>query len=122
MTVSQDKDLAAYLKEARSFDYDSRLAAERSKRTAWIIAGAASIMALTRLKIAVLAPMPSASVRIAASAKRGDLRRLRSAKRVSWAFMATKVWPSVSLNTASGVACLRSGVLVSCDASTYPAS
>ena len=30
MTVSQDKDLAAYLKEARSFDYDSRLAAERS--------------------------------------------------------------------------------------------
>ena len=47
MTVSQDKDLAAYLKEARSFDYDSRLAAERSKRTAWIIAGAASVMALT---------------------------------------------------------------------------
>jgi type IV secretory pathway component VirB8 len=34
MTVAQDKDFAAYLKEARSFDYDSRIAAERSTRLA----------------------------------------------------------------------------------------
>ena len=39
MTVSQDKDLAAYLKEARSFDYDSRLAAERSEHPALILYG-----------------------------------------------------------------------------------
>ena len=58
MTVSQDKDLAAYLKEARSFDYDSRLAAERSKRTAWIIAGAASVMALTSVAaVGFMAPL-----------------------------------------------------------------
>ena len=35
--------------------------------------------ASSKLKIAVVAPMPSASVRTAAAAKPGDLRKLRSA-------------------------------------------
>ena len=58
MTVAQDKDFAAYLKEARSFDYDSRIAAERSTRLAWLIAGAASVLALTSVAaVGVMAPL-----------------------------------------------------------------
>ncbi|MGY9048370.1 hypothetical protein P775_20140 [Puniceibacterium antarcticum] len=58
MKTSQDKDLAAYLKQARSFDYDSRIAAERSKRTAWGIAGIASLLAVSSVvAVAVMAPL-----------------------------------------------------------------
>ncbi|WP_226627846.1 virB8 family protein [Alloyangia pacifica] len=58
MKPAEDKEFAAYLKEARSFDYDLRLAAERSKRTAWIIAGVASLLAVTSVAaVGVMAPL-----------------------------------------------------------------
>src|SRR5262245_12264943 len=47
-----------------------------------------SSAALTVLKMAVVAPTPSARVAMAARAKAGDLRRLRTAKRRSWRSMA----------------------------------
>jgi len=45
------------------------------------------------LKIAVVAPMPRASVAIAARGNAGALRRLRSAKRRSWSRVATRMPP-----------------------------
>lgn len=55
---AQDKALEAYLKEARTFDYDQRLAADRSKRIAWTVAGVASLMAIASVSaVAALTPL-----------------------------------------------------------------
>lgn len=49
--------LADYFKQARSFDYDQRLAAEKSKRTAWVIAVVASVLAIVSVAaVAALSP------------------------------------------------------------------
>lgn len=58
MIAKDDKELAAYLKAARTFDYDQRLAAERSKRVAWALAGVASLLATASVAaVAALAPL-----------------------------------------------------------------
>lgn len=52
------KELGEYLKKARSFDYDQRLAADRSKKIAWVVAGCASILAIASVAaVAALAPL-----------------------------------------------------------------
>lgn len=56
--ILSDEDLKLYFKEARSYDHNSRLAAERSKKIAWIVAGAAGLMSLTSIgAIAMLVPL-----------------------------------------------------------------
>lgn len=58
MAAVDQNALADYLKEARSFDYDQRLAAERSKRIAWTVAGVASVLAIAAVSaVAALAPL-----------------------------------------------------------------
>lgn len=53
-----EEDLKRYLKEARSFDYDLRVSADRSKRLAWIIAGVSSAIAVAACTaVAILAPL-----------------------------------------------------------------
>lgn len=51
-------DLAPYLREARDWDHDRLRFAERSRRLAWIIAGAASLICLAAVgAVAALAPL-----------------------------------------------------------------
>lgn len=58
MKDAHDKEFQKYLSEARSFDYDLRIAAERSKRVAWIIACGSSVLALAAVTaVAALAPL-----------------------------------------------------------------
>ena len=53
-------DLKEYFAKARRFDQDRLIAAERSKRTAWVIAIGASLMATAALAaVAALAPLKS---------------------------------------------------------------
>lgn len=58
--IQNDKELRAYLAEARTFDQDRLLAARRSTRLAWTIAGVASVMACAGVvAVAALAPLKS---------------------------------------------------------------
>src|SRR5260370_32155121 len=50
--------------------------------------------AFTILKIAVLAPMPNASVRMMTAVNRGDLRKTRSPNFISWITVCI-TWPSI---------------------------
>src|SRR5712671_3283444 len=61
--------------------------------------------ALTTLKIAVFAPMPRASVQIAARVKPGTLNNVRSAKRRSWKEESNqrRGWLTLLLITERGV-------------------
>lgn len=53
-----DEDLQRYVKEARSFDYDLRVNADRSRRIAWGIAGVSSAIAIAACTaVAMLAPL-----------------------------------------------------------------
>ena len=54
----EKRDFERYLAEARSWETDKVKAAERSKRTAWIVAGASGVMAFSSvLAIAMLTPL-----------------------------------------------------------------
>jgi type IV secretion system protein VirB8 len=56
--VTDKDDLKAYFAEAASWDYDRLLAANRSKRLAWIVAGVASGLAATGVvAVAMLTPL-----------------------------------------------------------------
>ena len=56
--ITDRDDLKAYFAEAASWDHDRLIAANRSKRLAWIVAGAASGLAITGVAaIAMLAPL-----------------------------------------------------------------
>ena len=56
--VTDKDDLKAYFAEAASWDHDRLLAANRSKRLAWIVAGVASGLAATGiLAVAMLTPL-----------------------------------------------------------------
>jgi hypothetical protein len=55
----------------------------RTRRSAFAYGSGRMTTALTTVKIALLAPMPSASVAIATAAKPGDRHRPRHAKRQS---------------------------------------
>ncbi len=56
--VTDREDLKAYFAEAASWDHDRLIAAGRSKRLAWIVAGAASGLAITGVAaVAMLAPL-----------------------------------------------------------------
>lgn len=56
--ITDEADLKRYLKEARSFDYDLRLRADRSRRLAWIVAGVSgAIAAAACTAVAMLAPL-----------------------------------------------------------------
>jgi type IV secretion system protein VirB8 len=56
--VTDEQDLKAYFAEAASWDRDRLLAANRSKRLAWIVAGVASGLAITGVAaIAMLTPL-----------------------------------------------------------------
>jgi type IV secretion system protein VirB8 len=56
--VTDGQDLKAYFAEAASWDHDRLIAANRSKRLAWIVAGVASGLAVTGVAaIAVLTPL-----------------------------------------------------------------
>ncbi|WP_120632543.1 virB8 family protein [Ruegeria sp. EL01] len=59
--IQTDKDLKAYFDEARRFDQDRLLAADRSKKLAWAIAIVASILALASTS-AVIALTPLKTV------------------------------------------------------------
>lgn len=53
-----DEDLQRYMKEARSFDYDLRVNADRSGRIAWGVAGVSSAIAIAACTaVAMLAPL-----------------------------------------------------------------
>lgn len=56
--VTDGQDLKAYFAEAASWDHDRLIAANRSKRLAWIVAGVASGLAVTGVAaIAMLTPL-----------------------------------------------------------------
>lgn len=56
--VTDGQDLKAYFAEAASWDHDRLVAANRSKRLAWIVAGVASGLAVTGVAaIAMLTPL-----------------------------------------------------------------
>src|SRR3546814_13663959 len=56
--VTDEQELKAYLAEAASWDRDRLLAANRSKRLAWIVAGVASCLAITGVAaVAMLTPL-----------------------------------------------------------------
>ncbi len=56
--VTDEQDLKAYFAEAASWDRDRLLAANRSKRLAWIVAGVASGLAITGVAaVAMLTPL-----------------------------------------------------------------
>jgi type IV secretion system protein VirB8 len=56
--VTDEQDLKAYFAEAASWDHDRLLAANRSKRLAWIVAGVASGLAITGIAaVAMLTPL-----------------------------------------------------------------
>ena len=56
--VSDRDDLKAYFAEAASWDHDRLVAANRSKRLAWIVAGIASGLAITGVAaVAMLSPL-----------------------------------------------------------------
>src|SRR3546814_2103001 len=56
--VTDEQELKAYLAEAASWDRDRLLAANRSKRLAWIVAGVASGLAITGVAaVAMLTPL-----------------------------------------------------------------
>jgi len=56
--VTDKDDLKAYFAEAASWDYDRLLAANRSKRLAWIVAGVAGGLAATGVvAVAMLTPL-----------------------------------------------------------------
>jgi type IV secretion system protein VirB8 len=56
--VTDEQDLKAYFAEAASWDRDRLLAANRSKRVAWIVAGVASGLAITGVAaVAMLTPL-----------------------------------------------------------------
>ena len=56
--VTDRDDLKAYFAEAASWDHDRLIAAGRSKRLAWMVAGAASGLAITGVAaVAMLAPL-----------------------------------------------------------------
>ncbi len=56
--VTDEQDLKAYFAEAASWDHDRLLAANRSKRLAWIVAGVASGLAMTGVAaVAMLTPL-----------------------------------------------------------------
>ena len=52
------EDLKSYFAEAQSWDRERFVAANRSKRLAWIVAGAASVIALVGIgSVAMLSPL-----------------------------------------------------------------
>src|SRR3546814_9747580 len=56
--VTDRQDLKAYFSEAASWDHDRLIAANRSKRLAWIIAGMAGSLAVTAVAaVAMLTPL-----------------------------------------------------------------
>lgn len=56
--VTDRKDLKAYFAEAASWDHDRLIAANRSKRLAWTVAGIASALAITGVAaVAMLTPL-----------------------------------------------------------------
>jgi len=56
--VTDGQDLKAYFSEAASWDHDRLIAANRSKRLAWIIASVASCLAITGVAaVAMLTPL-----------------------------------------------------------------
>lgn len=58
--IQNDKELRAYLSEARSFDQDRLLTARRSTRLAWTVAAVASVIACASVvAVAALAPLKS---------------------------------------------------------------
>lgn len=58
--IQNDKELKQYLEEARSFDLDRLLAAQRSTRLAWAVAGVSGILAIAGVfAVASLAPLKS---------------------------------------------------------------
>ncbi|SCZ73504.1 type IV secretion system protein VirB8 [Epibacterium ulvae] len=58
--IQTDKELRKYLDESRSFDQDRLLAAQRSKRLAWAVAGVSGLIACAGVfAIAALAPLKS---------------------------------------------------------------
>lgn len=62
MTGVPANDLQAYFREARSWDQDRALAAERSRRFAWIVAGVATATAVAAIAaVTALAPLKSVS-------------------------------------------------------------
>ena len=62
MTGVPAHDLQAYFREARSWDQDRALAAERSRRFAWIVAGVATATAVAAVAaVTALAPLKSVS-------------------------------------------------------------
>lgn len=59
------KDFKKYLSEARSWETDSLLAAERSKKVAWVVASVASLIALAAvLAVAGLTPLKRTDLKI----------------------------------------------------------
>lgn len=56
--VTDRQDLKAYFAEAASWDHDRLIAANRSKRLAWTVAGVASALAMTSVAaVAMLTPL-----------------------------------------------------------------
>jgi type IV secretion system protein VirB8 len=56
--VTDRQDLKAYFAEAASWDHDRLIAANRSKRLAWFVAGVASALAITGVAaVAMLTPL-----------------------------------------------------------------
>ena len=56
--VTDRNDLKAYFAEAASWDHDRLIAANRSKRLAWTVAGVSSGLAITGVAaIAMLTPL-----------------------------------------------------------------
>lgn len=57
-SVTDEQDLKAYFAEAASWDHDRLLAANRSKRLAWMVAGVASGLAIAGVAaVAMLTPL-----------------------------------------------------------------
>jgi hypothetical protein len=71
-------------------------------RSGWRNGNGASSTESTTLKIAVLAPIPSASVRIAMTVKTGRLSSVRPAKRRSCRSVSMRGPPSVSTGLYGG--------------------
>jgi len=58
--IQNEKELRQYFDEARSFDQDKLLAAQRSRRVAWVVAGISGLIACAGVfAVAALAPLKS---------------------------------------------------------------
>ena len=65
-----------------------RLSARATNRSGFLKGSGLKKTARARLRTAVLAPIPSASVRMETAAKAGDFRSRRTAWRKSWSMFA----------------------------------